>query len=184
MRVSDAATQVLWRSATFCGTLAFPAKEILQTYPNNKLDAKTIDVELRRKLRMEKVKADLLKQPKDGEKPRNSYVGSVPPRTPPPITVKSDGEEVDEDDDEEEEDEDEEEEETEETDSGEGSDFENFKPKRPIIAAVRRDDGALVPVIHQTTVRPTVVSPNHKNPQYQVATPKTLTVIQATPGVV
>uniref|UniRef100_A0A8R1DFQ6 Protein kinase domain-containing protein n=1 Tax=Caenorhabditis japonica TaxID=281687 RepID=A0A8R1DFQ6_CAEJA len=162
----------------------YQAKEILQTYPNNKLDAKTIDVELRRKLRMEKVKADLLKQPKDGEKPRNSYVGSVPPRTPPPITVKSDGEEVDEDDDEEEEDEDEEEEETEETDSGEGSDFENFKPKRPIIAAVRRDDGALVPVIHQTTVRPTVVSPNQKNPQYQVATPKTLTVIQATPGVV
>lgn len=101
---------------------------------------------------MEKVKADLLKQPKDGDKPRNSYdpetfyvitfnyfryVGSVPPRTPPPITVKSDGEEVDEDEDEEDEDE----EEIEETDSAEGSDFENFKPKRPIIAAVRRDDG-------------------------------------------
>ena len=66
------------------------------------------------------------------------YVGSVPPRTPPPIVVKSDGEDID-DDDEEEEDEDEEE--VEETDSGEGSDFENFKPKRPIIAAVRRDDG-------------------------------------------
>uniref|UniRef100_A0A1I7V0H0 Protein kinase domain-containing protein n=1 Tax=Caenorhabditis tropicalis TaxID=1561998 RepID=A0A1I7V0H0_9PELO len=154
------------------------AKEILQTYPNNKLDARGIDVELRRKLRMEKVKADLLKQPKDGDKPRNSYVGSVPPRTPPPIVVKSDGEEID-DDDEEEEDEDEEEVE-EETDSAEGSDFENFKPKRPIIAAVRRDDGAVVPVIHQTT-RPAVVSPNSQNPRYQVASPKTSTVIQTTP---
>ncbi|CCD62059.1 Protein kinase domain-containing protein [Caenorhabditis elegans] len=151
------------------------AKEILQTYPNNKLDARGIDVELRRKLRMEKVKADLLKQPKDGDKPRNSYVGSVPPRSPPPIVVKSDGEELD---DEEEEEEDEEE--IEETDSEEGSDFENFKPKRPIIAAVRRDDGAVVPVIHQTT-RPAVVSPNSQNPRYQVASPKTSTVIQATP---
>ncbi|UMM28305.1 hypothetical protein L5515_011206 [Caenorhabditis briggsae] len=119
------------------------AKEILQTYPNNKLDARGIDVELRRKLRMEKVKADLLKQPKDGDKPRNSYVGSVPPRTPPPIVVKSDGEDIDDD---EEEEEDEDEEEVEETDSAEGSDFENFKPKRPIIAAVRRDDGEKVPV--------------------------------------
>ncbi|CAL2040285.1 unnamed protein product [Caenorhabditis brenneri] len=155
----------------------YQAKEILQTYPNNKLDARGIDVELRRKLRMEKVKADLLKQPKDGEKPRNSYVGSVPPRTPPPIVVKSDGEEID-DDDEEEEDEDEEE--VEESNSEEGSDFENFKPKRPIIAAVRRDDGAVVPVIHQTT-RPAVVSPNSQNPRYQVASPKTSTVIQATP---
>ncbi|EFO93810.1 CRE-UNC-82 protein [Caenorhabditis remanei] len=155
----------------------YQAKEILQTYPNNKLDARGIDVELRRKLRMEKVKADLLKQPKDGDKPRNSYVGSVPPRTPPPIVVKSDGEDID-DDDEEEEDEDEEE--VEETDSGEGSDFENFKPKRPIIAAVRRDDGAVVPVIH-TTTRPAVVSPNSQNPRYQVASPKTSTVIQATP---
>ncbi|PIC34026.1 hypothetical protein B9Z55_013800 [Caenorhabditis nigoni] len=153
------------------------AKEILQTYPNNKLDARGIDVELRRKLRMEKVKADLLKQPKDGDKPRNSYVGSVPPRTPPPIVVKSDGEDIDDD---EEEEEDEDEEEVEETDSAEGSDFENFKPKRPIIAAVRRDDGAVVPVIHQTT-RPAVVSPNSQNPRYQVASPKTSTVIQATP---
>ncbi|UMM28306.1 hypothetical protein L5515_011206 [Caenorhabditis briggsae] len=155
----------------------YQAKEILQTYPNNKLDARGIDVELRRKLRMEKVKADLLKQPKDGDKPRNSYVGSVPPRTPPPIVVKSDGEDIDDD---EEEEEDEDEEEVEETDSAEGSDFENFKPKRPIIAAVRRDDGAVVPVIHQTT-RPAVVSPNSQNPRYQVASPKTSTVIQATP---
>ncbi|CAP26475.2 Protein CBR-UNC-82 [Caenorhabditis briggsae] len=156
------------------------AKEILQTYPNNKLDARGIDVELRRKLRMEKTSQEIrefFRKVSDSQNYESRYVGSVPPRTPPPIVVKSDGEDIDDD---EEEEEDEDEEEVEETDSAEGSDFENFKPKRPIIAAVRRDDGAVVPVIHQTT-RPAVVSPNSQNPRYQVASPKTSTVIQATP---
>ncbi|CAB3409499.1 unnamed protein product [Caenorhabditis bovis] len=147
----------------------YQAKEMLQMYPK-KLDTRQIDMELRRKLRMEKVKADLLKQPKEGEKPRNSYVGSVPPRSPPPVIVKSDGEELD--DEEEEDDEDEEECES----SEEGSDFETFKPKPRggvVIASVKRDDGAILPIPAN------MMAPSAKGKEYQVK--QTSTVIQNTP---
>ncbi|CAD6194814.1 unnamed protein product [Caenorhabditis auriculariae] len=120
------------------------AKEMIMQYPSNKLDKRAIEMEqLRRKKKLEKVKADLLAQPKEGEKPRNIYVGSVPPRTPPPISVKSDGEQSEE----EEEDEEEDEESEEESDA----EIENVRPRGAIISSVRRDDGGNVIMKQQPT---------------------------------